>query len=117
MGIPLILLSNTQVLWEEKERSYTRVPPLIPLYCVDELGSVVIADHQRIEVLQRRGIASDNELLALIGTYFFPCAGTLAWLILAVVALCDQAFQALRLYGMDGMDERRGRGSRFYLCP
>jgi cellulose synthase/poly-beta-1,6-N-acetylglucosamine synthase-like glycosyltransferase len=32
VGIPLILLSYTQVLWEEKERPYMRVLPLIPLY-------------------------------------------------------------------------------------
>jgi cellulose synthase/poly-beta-1,6-N-acetylglucosamine synthase-like glycosyltransferase len=32
VGIPLILLSYTQVLWEEKERPYIRVLPLIPLY-------------------------------------------------------------------------------------
>ena len=32
VGIPLILLSYTQVLWEEKERPYLRVLPLIPLY-------------------------------------------------------------------------------------
>jgi cellulose synthase/poly-beta-1,6-N-acetylglucosamine synthase-like glycosyltransferase len=32
VGIPLILLSYTQVLWAEKERSYMRVLPLIPLY-------------------------------------------------------------------------------------
>jgi cellulose synthase/poly-beta-1,6-N-acetylglucosamine synthase-like glycosyltransferase len=32
VGIPLILLSYTQVLWAEKERPYMRVLPLIPLY-------------------------------------------------------------------------------------
>jgi cellulose synthase/poly-beta-1,6-N-acetylglucosamine synthase-like glycosyltransferase len=32
VGIPLILLSYTQVLWVEKEHSYMRVLPLIPLY-------------------------------------------------------------------------------------
>jgi cellulose synthase/poly-beta-1,6-N-acetylglucosamine synthase-like glycosyltransferase len=32
LGIPLILLSYTQVLWAEKERPYMRVLPLIPLY-------------------------------------------------------------------------------------
>jgi cellulose synthase/poly-beta-1,6-N-acetylglucosamine synthase-like glycosyltransferase len=32
VGIPLILLSYTQVLWEEEERPYMRVLPLIPLY-------------------------------------------------------------------------------------
>ena len=32
VGIPLILLSYTQVLWAEKERQYMRVLPLIPLY-------------------------------------------------------------------------------------
>jgi cellulose synthase/poly-beta-1,6-N-acetylglucosamine synthase-like glycosyltransferase len=32
VGIPLILLSYTQVLWAEKERPYLRVLPLIPLY-------------------------------------------------------------------------------------
>jgi hypothetical protein len=32
VGIPLILLSHTQVLWAEKERRYMRVLPLIPLY-------------------------------------------------------------------------------------
>ena len=32
VGIPLILLSYTQVLWVEKERRYMRVLPLIPLY-------------------------------------------------------------------------------------
>jgi hypothetical protein len=32
VGIPLILLSYTQVLWEEKERRYMLVLPLIPLY-------------------------------------------------------------------------------------
>jgi hypothetical protein len=32
VGIPLILLSYTQVLWEEKERLYMRVLPVIPLY-------------------------------------------------------------------------------------
>jgi len=32
VGIPLILLSYTQVLWAEKEHRYMRVLPLIPLY-------------------------------------------------------------------------------------
>jgi cellulose synthase/poly-beta-1,6-N-acetylglucosamine synthase-like glycosyltransferase len=32
VGIPLILLSYIQVLWEEKERPYMCVLPLIPLY-------------------------------------------------------------------------------------
>jgi cellulose synthase/poly-beta-1,6-N-acetylglucosamine synthase-like glycosyltransferase len=32
VGIPLILLSYTQVLWEEKQRPYMFVLPLIPLY-------------------------------------------------------------------------------------
>lgn len=32
IGIPLILLSYTQVLWAENERPYMRVLPLIPLY-------------------------------------------------------------------------------------
>ena len=39
---------------------------------IDQLVTLVVADDKRIEVLERRRVSGDDELLALIDSHFLP---------------------------------------------
>jgi hypothetical protein len=69
---------------------------------VHEVRPVVVADHQRIEVLGRRRASADYEFLTLIDAHLLPCARELAGLILMSAAFCDETLQALSFTGWTG---------------
>ena len=57
-----------------------------------------VADDQRVEIPERRRVSGDDELLSLIDAHFLPSTRAQARLILAIAALCHEAFQPLCLY-------------------
>src|SRR5215475_682438 len=54
---------------------------------IHQLAVVVIADHERVEILERRCVAADHQFLSLIHAHLLPGAGALAGLIVALSAL------------------------------
>src|ERR1700704_74387 len=57
---------------------------------IDEVGSLVIAEHERIEGPAADGIAPDHKLLSFVDAHLHPCAGPLARLIPAIAPFSDQ---------------------------
>jgi integrase len=77
-------LISSALIFLNNSRSRCRRKP-VPRACgIHQLAALVVADHERVEVLWRGSVSANHELLTLVHPHLLPGTGAQAGLILAV---------------------------------
>ena len=75
--------------------------------CINQLAVLIVANDERVEILGRRCVPSDNKFLAAVDSHLQPDTRSLTRFITAVQTRRNQTLEALRLHGTDQIIETR----------